>query len=76
MVDGWQLLKMATSETRIPAFNITIAPYHSCSDKRGMNNKAIKLKLLSFFIHVYLQVTCEMIKYFASFIRGDATCKT
>ena len=28
--------------------NIPIAPDHSCSDKRGMNNKAIKLKLLRF----------------------------
>ena len=47
-----------------PAFNIPMAPERSCSDKRGMNNKAIKLKLLC-FIHVYLQTTCEMIKYFA-----------
>ena len=38
--------------------------------------KAIKLKLLCFFIHVYLQATCEMIKYFASLILGDATCKS
>ena len=75
MVDGWQLLYLATPETRIPAFNITTAPDHSCSDKRGMNNKAIKLKLLC-FIHVYLQATCQMMKYLASLIRGDATCKT
>ena len=64
------------SETRTPAFNIPIAPDHSCSDKLGMNNKAIKLKRLCFFIHVYLQATCEMTKYFASLIRVDATCKT
>ena len=56
------------------AFKIPIAPDRSCSDKRGMNNKAIKLKLLC-FIHVYLQATCEMINYFASLIRGDVTCK-
>ena len=31
------------------AFNIPIAPEHSCSDKCGMNNKAIKLKLLCFY---------------------------
>ena len=30
------------------AFNIPIAPDRSCSDKRGMNNKAIKLKSLCF----------------------------
>ena len=53
------------------AFNIPIAPDLSCSDKRGMNNKATKLKLLCFFIDVYLQATCEM-----SLKRGDATCKT
>ena len=51
-----------------------MAPVHSFSDKRGMNNKAIKSKLLC-FIHGYKQTTCEMIKYFASLIRGDATCK-
>ena len=39
-----------------------------------MNNKAIKLKLLC-FIHVYLQAICEMMKYFASLIRGDAKCQ-
>ena len=26
-------------------------------------------------MHVYLQAICEMIKYIASLIRGDATCK-
>ena len=57
-------------------FNVPIAPDRSYSDKRGMNNKGIQLKLLCFFIHVYLQATREMIKYFASLIRGDATCKT
>ena len=40
-----------------------------------LNNRAIKLKLLCFFIHVYLQAICEMIKYFTSLIRGGATCK-
>ena len=34
---------------RTSAFNIPIAPDRSCSDKRGMNNKAIKLKLLCFY---------------------------
>ena len=62
-------------EIRIPAFNIPIAPGCSCSDKRGTNDKALKLKLLFFYIHVFLQAICEMIKYFASLIRGDATCK-
>ena len=66
---------MTTSETRTPAFNIPVAPDRACSDKRGMNNKAIKLKLLFFFIPVYLQASCEMIKYFAALVRGDATCK-
>ena len=45
------------------------------SDKRGTNNKAIKLKLLCFFIHVYLQAICEMIKYFASCIRRAPRAK-
>ena len=40
-----------------------------------MNNKAIELKLLCFFIHVYLQAICEMIKYFASLIRGAPLVK-
>ena len=35
-----------------PAFNIPIAPDPSCSDKHGMNNKAIKLKLLC-FLYMY-----------------------
>ena len=26
-------------------------------------------------VEVYLQAKCEMIKYYASLIRGDATCK-
>ena len=60
----------ATPETRAQAFNILIAPGRSCSDKRGTNNKATV-----FFIHVYLHAICEMIKYFTSLIRGDATCK-
>ena len=55
---------------------IPLAPDHSCSDKRGMNNKTTKLKRLCFFIHVYLQATCEMIEGFASLICVDATCKT
>ena len=74
IADGWQLLYLATPETRTPALNIQTAPGRSCSYRRGTNNKAIKLKLLC-FIHVYLQAICEMIKYFASLICGDATCK-
>ena len=54
--------------------NVPIAPDRSCSDKRCMNNKGIKLKLLCFFIHLYLQATREMIKCFASLVREDATC--
>ena len=57
-------------ETCTSAIHNPIAPDCSCSDKLGMNNKAINLKLLCFFIHVYLQATCEMIKYFASLIWG------
>ena len=35
-------------------FNIPTAPDCSCSDKRGMSNKAIKLKLLCFlFMYTY-----------------------
>ena len=52
IVDGWQLLYLATSETRIPAFNIPFAPDHSCSDKCGIKIKAIKLSCCV-FIHVY-----------------------
>ena len=64
-------------ETRTPAFNIPIAPGRSCSDKRGTNKKKknYKTKATVFFIHVHLQAICEMIKYFASLIRGDVTCK-
>ena len=32
-----------------PACNIPIAPDRSCSDKRGMINKVIELKLQCFF---------------------------
>ena len=35
-----------------PAFDIPIVPDCSCSDKRGMNNIAIKLKLLC-FLYMY-----------------------
>ena len=34
------------------SFNIPVAPDRSCSDKRGTNTKAIKLKLLC-FLYVY-----------------------
>ena len=40
---------LATSETRTPAFTFQIAPDCSCSDKRCMINKAIKLKLMCFY---------------------------
>ena len=53
MVDGWQKLYLATSETRRPTLNIPIAPDCSCADKRGMNNKAIKLKLLCYSLFMY-----------------------
>ena len=53
----------------------SLSPDRLCSDKRDMNKKAFKLKLL-FFKHVYLKATCEMIEYFASLVLGDATCKT
>ena len=49
LVDRWQLCYLATPETRTPAFNIPIAPDRSCLDTHGMNNKAIKLKLLCFY---------------------------
>ena len=35
---------------RHDSFNIPIAPDRSCSNNRGMNNKALKLKLLCFYI--------------------------
>ena len=73
-MDGWQLYYCAMSVTRIPACNILIVPDFSCLDKRGMINKVIKLKFSVFSIHVYLRTTCEMIKYFGSLNRGDATC--
>ena len=38
-----------------------------------MINTVIKLKLQC-FIHVYVQASCEMIKYFVLLIRGDAMC--
>ena len=33
-------------------FNVPCAPDRSCPDKRGMNNKGIKLKLLC-FLYMY-----------------------
>ena len=55
-------------------FNSPIAPERSCSDKRGMNNKAMKLKLFCFYTCI-LTSTREMIKYFASLFCGEATSK-
>ena len=57
MVDEWRFKYQVTPEIRIPAFTISIAPDHSCSDKRGMNDKAIKLKLLCFlYMYTYMQL--------------------
>ena len=57
-----------------PACNIPIVPYYSCFDKRGIINKVIELRLQC-FIHVYIRASCEMVKYFASLIRGTPRAK-